>query len=234
MFAMLGLRYGSQASIDLTRELMGAVRDTAYRTSIEIAQEKGVFPEFDRVKYGASPFVLGLVHDIQEAIAQHGIRNSHLLAVAPTGAISLLANNVSSGIEPIAAFKTRRRAHGADDQTVTFDVEDAAWHQYKVAHGRNASLPAYFVQAADVSAEDQLRTMAAVQSCVDNAISKTIRLPQAANPQELGFVLRRAWELGLKGCTVYRDRSTVGEAVPARQRRARARRSRSDGQRELI
>lgn len=215
MFAMLGLRYGSPASIDLTREIMGTIRDTAYRTSVELAQEKGAFPEFDKIKYGASPFVLELARDIQDAIAQHGIRNSHLLAVAPTGSISLLANNVSSGIEPVFAFKATRRVRGADGQPVVFDVEDAAWRHYRQLRGHPASLPAHFVQAADVSAEDQLRMMAAVQSCVDNAISKTVRLPQSANTQEIGLVLLRAWELGLKGCAVYREGSRGGEAVVA-------------------
>lgn len=213
MFLMLGLRYGSQASIDVTHEIMGVIRDTAYRTSIDIAQEKGVFREFDKTKYGASPFVLGLSREIQDAIAQHGIRNSHLLAVAPTGSISLLANNVSSGIEPVFAFQAMRRMRGADGKTATFDVEDAACHLYMELYGQQASLPAYFVQAVDVSAEDQLRMMATVQSFVDNAISKTVRLPEAANSQELGFVLRRAWELGLKGCAVYREGSRGGEPV---------------------
>lgn len=207
MFAMLGLRYGSSASREVTREVMGVLRDAAYRTSIALAQEKGAFPEFDKVKYGASPFVLALPHDLQDAIAQHGIRNSHLLAVAPTGAISLLANNVSSGVEPVFAFQSKRHVRGADGQAVTFEVEDAACRQYRELHGRHAAWPAHFVQAVDVSAEDQLRMMATVQSCVDNAISKTVRLPQGASPQDLGVVLRRAWELGLKGCAVYREGS---------------------------
>jgi len=211
MFAMLGLRYGSQASIDLTREILGSIRDTAYRTSIAIAQEKGVFPEFEKIKYGASPFVLGLSHDIQDAVSQHGIRNSHLLAVAPAGSISLLANAVSSGIEPIFSFNTMRCVRRGDGQAVTFDVEDAAWHHYKSLHGQQALLPAHFVQAVDVSAEDQLRMMATVQSCVDNAISKTVRLPQSANAQEIGLVLRRAWEFGLKGCAVYREGGSGGD-----------------------
>lgn len=234
MFAMLGVRYGSQASLDLTREIMVTLRDTAYRTSIALAQEKGVFPAFDKIKYGASPFVLDLPHDIQDAIAQHGIRNSHLLAVAPTGSISLLANNVSSGIEPVFAFKAMRRVRGADGQAVTFEVADAAWHHYKALYGEQALLPAYFVQAVEVSAEEQLRMMATVQSCVDNAISKTVLLPQSANPQELGVILRRAWALGLKGCAVYREGSRGGEAVIAPQRREAITTKRSDRQRALI
>lgn len=209
MFAMVGLRYGSSASLDVTREIMCALRDTAYRTSVTLAQEKGVFPEFDKISYGASPFVLGLPPELQHSIAQHGIRNSHLLAVAPTGAISLLANNVSSGIEPMFAFQGTRRVRGADGQAVTFEVEDAACRQYRELHGRQAVWPAHFVRAIDVSAEDQLRMMATVQYCVDNAIAKTVRLPQSASPQDLGAVLRRARELGLKGCAVFREGSRL-------------------------
>lgn len=234
MFAMLGVRYGSQASIDLTRQIMGTIRDTAYRASIEIAQEKGVFPEFEKAKYGASPFVRKLPHDIRRAIAQYGIRNSHLLAVAPTGTISLLANNVSNGIEPVIAFKAMRRVRGVDGQTATFEVEDAAWHLYKKIFGPQALLPGHFIQAVDVSAEEQLRIMATVQSCVDSSISRTVRLPETANAQELGLVLRRAWELGLKGCAVCREGRRGGEVLATRQRRATVRKRRSDEQRELI
>lgn len=158
MLAMLGLRYGSEASLDLARAIMGTIRDTAYSTSIEISKEKGAFPEFDKIKYGASPFVLGLSHQLQDAIAAHGMRNSHLLAVAPASTISLLANKVSSGIDALAA---------------------------------------------DISADEQLRMMSVVQSCVDSAVSKTVRLPRGTQPQELELVLLQAWELGLKGCAVY-------------------------------
>ena len=213
MLVMLGLRYGSQASLDLTRAIMGTLRDTAYRTSIEIAKEKGAFPGFDKIKYGASPFVLELSHELQDAIAEHGIRNSHLLAVAPAGSISLLANNVSSGIEPIFAAKATRNVRGADGQAVTFQVEDAALRQYRQLHGSHAALPAQLVTVADISAEEQLHMMAVVQSCVDGAISKTVRLPEMAGPLDLELVLLQAWELGLKGCAVYREGSRSSETV---------------------
>lgn len=213
MFAMLGLRYGSPASLELTREIMGVIRDTAYRTSVELAREKGGFPDFDRVRYGASPFVLQLPKDIQDAIAQHGIRNSHLLAVAPTGSISLLANNVSSGIEPIFAMKATRWIRGADGQPISFEVQDAAVRHYRELHGPGAPLPAQFVSAVEVSAEDQLHMMDAVQSCVDNAISKTVRLPASSTVHDMEMVLLRAWELGLKGCAVYREGSMGGASV---------------------
>ena len=215
MLFMLGLRYGSQASLDLTREIMTTMRDTAYLTSIETAKEKGAFPAFDKIKFGASPFVLALSHELQDAIAQHGIRNSHLLAMAPAGAISLLANNVSSGIEPIVAARAARSVRGADGQVVTFQTEDAATRLYHHLHGPKAVLPAHMVAVADVSAQEQLQMMSVVQSCVDNAISKTIRLPQSAGPLDLELVLLQAWELGLKGCTVYREGSAGGELVCA-------------------
>lgn len=161
LFAMLGVTYGSQESLALTREIMSIVRDSAYRTSIAIAQEKGAFPEFDKIKYGASPFVLGLSHEIQDLIAQHGMRNSHLLVIEPTESLSLLANNVSSGMAPISSR-----------------------------------------QAVDVSVEDQLHMINAVQACVDNVVSTAVRLPQNAIPQEIGLIFQQAWRLGLKSCVV--------------------------------
>jgi ribonucleoside-diphosphate reductase alpha chain len=203
--AMLGLAYGSPRSLHLTRQIMSAVRDTAYRTSVEIAREKNVFPEFDKIKYSASPFVLGLDHEIQDAILQYGIRNSHLLAIAPTGSISLLANNVSSGIEPILARAGRRRVRGADGRAINFDVLDDAWRRYQLIHGTDVAAPPAFAEAAEVGAEAQLAMMSEVQTCVDNAIAKTIRLPASARPADLGQVLLRAWELGLKGCAVMRE-----------------------------
>ncbi|MHB8947935.1 MAG: adenosylcobalamin-dependent ribonucleoside-diphosphate reductase [Rhodoferax sp.] len=204
MLAMLGLRYGCAASVGLTREIMVAIRDVAYRTSVELAQEKGAFPACDKLKYGASPFVLDLDRTLQDAIAQHGIRNSHLLAVAPTESISLLAGNVSNGIEPMRAFKATRRVRGADGQAVFFEVQNAACRQSQAQHGPGAPWPKHFVQAFEVSAEDQLRLMAAVQSCVDGAVAKTVYLPEAASEQDVGLVLQQAWELGLKGCAVDR------------------------------
>lgn len=205
MLAMLGLRYGAPGSLNVTHEIMTVIRDAAYRTSVETAQEKGTFPEFDKIRYGASPFVLNLPRDIQEAIAQHGIRNSHLLAVSSTDSNSLLANNVSSGIEPILAFNAQRRVRGADGQEVLFEPEDAAVNQFRLQHGPNAPVPETLVAAADVSAEEQLRVMATVQSCVDNAVSKIVHLPTNANAHDVGLVLLQAWELGLKGCAVFRE-----------------------------
>ena len=230
MFAMLGLRYGSPHCIELTRAILRAVRDTAYRTSIEIAREKGPFPAYDRVRFGASPFVLDLARDIQDTIARHGLRNSPLLAVAPAGSISLLANNISSGIEPILALQGSRRVRGVDGQPVLFPVQDPAWREYRVLHGATAPQPDYFVEAAEVDADDQLAVMSVVQSYVDSAISKTLHLPEVTSVQVIELDLLRAEELGLKGCAVCRDTSRSGASAPSahsdrRQRGGAARRN---------
>ena len=202
--AMLGLRYGSPASIDLAREIVTAVRDTAYSTSIELAREKGAFPAFDKIKYGASSFVLDLSHELQDAIAQNGIRNSHLLSVESGDAASLLAGNVSQGTEPVTTFRSVRRLPDAHGGWVTFELEDAAYRQYRSVMGNDVALPAHFVEAASVSIDEQLTMMSAVQSGVDNAVHGTVYLPAQASTDDVGKVLRQAWQLGLKACSARR------------------------------
>ena len=140
MFAMLGVEYGSQSSLDVTDQLMQAMRDTAYQTSMEIAREKGAFPAFDRVKHAASPMVLNLPHELQDAIASHGMRNSHVMAVASEPRLSQLAGAVSHGIEPQAA----NPAPGADAQlaiasAVQFHVDNAVAVNIRVPHSTSSA-----------------------------------------------------------------------------------------------
>jgi ribonucleoside-diphosphate reductase alpha chain len=220
-FLMLGLRYGSASSLELAEKIMQTVRDAAYRTSVELAREKGSFPQFDATRYGAAPGVLNLPRDIQDAIAAHGIRNSHLLAVAPAGSISLLANNISSGIEPVFAFDAQRTVRTRDGQPRVFGVQDYACAVWRAQAGAQQPLPSYFVSAEQVSAKDQLAMLAAIQPYVDNAISKTLSLPAAAPVSELGGVLLSAHRTGLKGCTVYRAGGLrKGVVRPAQQKTA--------------
>jgi ribonucleoside-diphosphate reductase alpha chain len=203
-FIMLGIRYGSASSLELTQNIMRTLRDTAYRASVELAREKGAFAEFDATQFGAGWFVLDLPRDIQDAIAAHGLRNSHLLAIAPAGSISLLANNVSSGIEPVFAFDAKRRVRAADGQTLTFDAQDQAAALFRAKFGTAHAVPDYFVVAQDLTPADQLAVQAAAQTYVDNAVSKTLSLPADSTEAELGALLLQAHRLGLKGCTVYR------------------------------
>ena len=203
-YLMLGLRYGSPSSLELAEHIMRTIRDAAYRTSVILAREKGVFSKFDAARYGAAHFVLDLPRDVQDQIATYGIRNSHLLAVAPAGSVSLLANNISSGIEPVFAFDAKRSVRMADGQLKVFDVQDYAVGLFRAQFGAKRPLPDYFVTADQVSAADQLAVQAAVQTYVDNAISKTLCLPASTSEKELGDLFLEANRLGLKGCTAHR------------------------------
>lgn len=203
-FAMLGVRYGSDASMDIAEVVMQTICHAAYRTSIELAQERGAFPEYRATEYLAGDFILSLPHDILDGIRQNGIRNSHLTAIAPAGSISLLANNVSSGIEPIYACQASRKLRARDGSIETMQVNDYAWSLYRKLHGAQAPLPDYFIEARDVDPLLQLQMQARLQTHVDQSISKTINLPADASFESTRDIFTRAHQLGLKGCTMFR------------------------------
>ncbi len=205
---LLGLRYDSDAARDFAADLMRRVRDAAYRTSIDLAREKGAFPRFDAATLLASGFAQRLPADIRDAIAAHGIRNSHLLAIAPAGTISLLANNVSSGIEPVFAAEAERRVLGADGRYTTHRVDDYACRLWQ--RQGHAGLPPAFVEARQLDPRAHLLMQAALQPCVDNAISKTINVDADLPFAQFQDLYREAHALGLKGCTVFRPNPVTG------------------------
>jgi ribonucleoside-diphosphate reductase alpha chain len=199
---MLGLHYDTDAGRAAARRAVEVIRDAAYGASIELATERGSFPLYERDAYLAGRFAAGLPAHIRDGIARSGLRNSHLLAIAPTGTISLLANNVSSGIEPVFALEGERRVlapDGAVEIWPTIDFALDAWRR-----GRSGALPRSFVTAHELTATAHLEMVAALQPLVDNSISKTINV--AANTPQAAFadVYERAYALGLKGCTVFR------------------------------
>jgi len=203
-FAMLGVRYGSAASMELADKIMATLCRSAYRTSIDLANERGVFPGYSAEHYPAAPFIQALPPELVQEIRDKGIHNSHLTAIAPAGSISLLANNVSSGIEPIYAFHGNRHIRDASGAARRVPVHDYAWKLYRERHGESSPLPGYFVEAADVPAQAQLELQAVLQAHVDQSISKTINLPATARFEDSRAVFARAWQLGLKGCTLFR------------------------------
>jgi ribonucleoside-diphosphate reductase alpha chain len=204
--AMLGVRYGSDSSLDIADRIMRTISHTAYRASIALAQERGVFPEYRPTEYLAGDFILSLPHDILEAIRQYGIRNSHLTAIAPAGTISLLANNVSSGIEPIYAFQMNRKVRNVDGSIQTMPVNDYAWSLFCERYGADIPLPEYFVQAYDIDPMAQLKMQSRLQAHVDQSISKTINIPTESGFEQYRDVFMEAYRLGLKGCTVFRTK----------------------------
>ena len=210
---MLGLRYDSAEARQMASGIMQRICETAYRTSIELAREKGTFPLLEREKHVRGAFIGKLAEDIRSGIAQHGIRNSHLTAIAPTGTISLLANNVSSGLEPVFQYDYRRRIYEMDGQLHEYEVSDYAHALYRDLRGTDAPLTPAFVTAAEISPYRHLDMQAALQPWVDNAISKTINVPADYAFEEFQSVYQYAHEQGLKGCTTYRPNPITGQVL---------------------
>ncbi len=208
-------RYGSQESIALIQFWLGALSQAAYRASAALAREKGAFALFDRDAYLARPHIAALPADIRGAIAQHGIRNALLTSIAPTGTISLFADNVSSGIEPVFALSYSRKVLQPDGSKTEEVVEDYALRKFKVRFGANAPLPDYFVTAQTLSPADHLAVQAAAQPFIDSAISKTINVPAAISFAEFEDIYRSAYDQGCKGCTTYRPNDVTGSVLSA-------------------
>ncbi|MGD2112431.1 MAG: adenosylcobalamin-dependent ribonucleoside-diphosphate reductase [Gammaproteobacteria bacterium] len=212
---MLDRHYASSAAREIASAAMQVVCHTAYRTSIELAREKGAFPFFERDAYLAGRFVQTLPEDIRAGIASHGIRNSHLTAIAPTGTISLLANNVSSGIEPVFELQYDRRVLDRTGRYRDFAVEDYAWRAWRDTGDGSQSLPAAFVTARELPPLAHLDMQAALQPWVDNAISKTINVPADCPFETFRDLYVLAFRRGLKGCTLFRPNPVRGSVLEA-------------------
>ncbi len=211
---MLGLHYGSPRAREIAAEAMRTICHAAYRTSITLAEEKDSFPFLDREAYLQRPFIQALPQDIRDGIAARGLRNSHLTAIAPTGTISLLANNVSSGIEPVFDFAYRRQVRDHAGASTQYELSDYALRHWRELFGDRA-LHASFVDSHDLSPRDHLEMQAALQPHVDNAISKTINIPADYDFESFRSVYHQAYRLGLKGCTTYRPNAITGSVLEA-------------------
>jgi ribonucleoside-diphosphate reductase alpha chain len=209
---MLGVRYGSTESFETAAEIMRELCHTAYRASLQLAREKGSFPAFDADKYLQGSFIQSLPRDIRQGIVDQGIRNSHLIAIAPTGTISLLANNVSGGLEPVFEDRFRRRVWQSDGAQVEHEVVDYACRLWRSRHGDD-SLPPAFVDALALTPEMHLQMQAAMQPYADNAISKTINIPEHFGFADYRSVFEKAYAMGLKGCTAFRPNPVTGSVL---------------------
>ena len=212
---MLGLPYDTPAARDMAARISCAMRDEAYRASVDIAREKGSFGLFDAERYLAPPsFASRLPEDLKALIRRHGIRNSHLLSIAPTGTISLaFADNASNGVEPPFSWTYQRRKRMPDDTFRTYDVEDHAWRLFRHLGGDVAHLPPAFRTALEISALDHMRMVAAVAPYVDSAISKTVNVPADYPYEDFKDLYLEAWRSGLKGITTYRPNAVLGSVL---------------------
>jgi len=213
---MCRARYGSQEAVRLTETWMAALRRAAYLASAALAEEKGAFPLFDRDKYLAGESVRELDEDVRAAIAEHGMRNALVTSIAPTGTISIFADNVSSGLEPVFSFKYSRNVLMPDGSHREEDVSDYAYRLYHRLKGEDAPLPDYFVDAQHLAPGDHLVMQAAVQKYVDSSISKTINCPEDISFDDFKDVYVQAYDLGCKGCTTYRPNPVTGAVLEAR------------------
>ena len=210
--AMVGLRYGSEEAAATAEKWMARIERTAYEQSVELAREKGAFPLFDPARYAHCGHAARLPQELKSRIRRHGIRNALLTSIAPTGTISLLAGNVSSGIEPIFALEYMRRLRLPDGSMKEELLEDYAVRLWRHLHG-DAPLPDTLVTIEDLTWRDHLRMQAALQKHVDSAISKTINLPQDVRFEEFRDIYHAAWKAGLKGCTTYRPNPVTGAVL---------------------
>jgi ribonucleoside-diphosphate reductase alpha chain len=210
---MCGARYGSRDAVRLTEIWLKALQRAAYLASVELAKEKGAFPLFDAEQYLAGESIKELDEDVRAAIAEHGIRNALLTSVAPTGTISLFADNVSSGLEPVFSFKYRRHVLMPDGARREEDVSDYAFRLFRLLKGSETPLTPAFVDAQSLSPEDHLVMQATVQKYIDSSISKTINVPEDTSFDDFKDIYMQAYELGCKGCTTYRPNDVTGAVL---------------------
>ncbi len=212
---MMGLAYNSEPGRAFAARVARVMRDAAYRASVDLARERGAFARFDANAYlEDGTFASRLPDDLKDLIRTHGIRNSHLLSIAPTGTVSLaFADNASNGIEPAFSWQYQRTKVMADGSRQSFMVEDHAWRLYRAMGGDVDALPTYFVSALEMSAQDHVAMMAAVQPFVDTSISKTVNVPADYPFEAFEDLYFDAWKRGLKGLATYRPNDTLGAVL---------------------
>ncbi len=214
---MCRVRYGTREAVALASEWMREIERAAYLASAGLAAEKGAFDLYDAEKYLAGETVARLDADVRAAIAEHGIRNALLTSVAPTGTISLFADNVSSGLEPVFSFSYTRHILQPDGSRKDEEVSDYAYRLYRRMFGDNADLPSYFVDAQKLTPAEHVVMQAAVQKHVDSSISKTINVPADISFEAFKDVYVQAYEQGCKGCTTYRPNDVTGAVLELRK-----------------
>ena len=212
---MLGLHYDSDAARSMATHISRTLRDAAYAASHALAIERGAFPLFNADLYlSGRSFASRLPQALKERIRRDGLRNSHLLSIAPTGTISLaFADNASNGIEPPFSWTYTRKKRMPDGSFKEYAVQDHAWRLFRHLHGEDTALPPAFVTALELSAQAHAAMVAAVAPYVDTAISKTVNVPADYPYADFQDLYLQAWKSGLKGLATYRPNSVLGSVL---------------------
>ena len=212
---MLNLRYDTEAAREAARLISEVMRNAAYDASADLAVERGSFPLFDADQYlSGGSFASRLAQGLKDKIRTQGLRNSHLLSIAPTGTISLaFADNASNGIEPAFSWTYTRKKRMTDGTFKEYAVEDHAWRLFRHMFGKDVPLTQAFVTALEMSAADHAAMVAAVAPYVDTAISKTVNVPADYPYAEFQDLYTQAWKDGLKGLATYRPNAVLGSVL---------------------
>ncbi len=219
---MLGLKYDTQAARAMAAAIARRLRDTAYTASIELARAKGAFPRLEAERYLESGFARRLPAPIREGVRRYGLRNSHLLSIAPTGTLSIaFGDNCSSGIEPVFDLEHTRWVRQGEGTTRPYTVTDHAFRRYVAGRGDQdrpvaeviQSLPPQWVVAHQIDALDHLRMVAAVAPFIDTAISKTINVAEDYPFEAFKDIYLETWRSGVKGITTYRPNRHVNAVL---------------------
>jgi len=209
MLVRMGIKYDSDEALETIGQIMKIHRDTAYETSVELAKEKGEFPNFDWDGYSESLFVQDLPQELQEKIKNHGIRNSTLTTVAPTGSGAIIAR-VTSGVEPIFATSYKRKVKKNDSLGKEFDTFTVYHPVVKEMFGGDKNLPDYVVTAHDVDPYFRVKMQGEIQKYIDSSISSTVNLAENTTVETIADIYMTAYKGNLKGITVYREGSREG------------------------
>ena len=212
---MLGLRYDTEPARRAAARIAEVMRDAAYEASCELAVERGAFPLFNADLYlTGTTFAARLPQALRDRIRKQGLRNSHLLSIAPTGTISLaFADNASNGIEPPFSWTYTRKKRMPDGGFKEYQVEDHAWRLYRHLKGADAPLTDAFVTALEMSAQAHASMVASVAPFVDSAISKTVNVPADYPYEDFKDLYTEAWRAGLKGLATYRPNEVLGSVL---------------------
>ncbi|MDP2261511.1 MAG: adenosylcobalamin-dependent ribonucleoside-diphosphate reductase [Caulobacter sp.] len=210
--AFCGAAYGDEAAADLTRRWLGIIKREAYRTSARLAAEKGAFPLYESAMLDR-PNLVSLDEETRDLIAAHGLRNGCLTSIAPTGTTSILAGNVSSGVEPVFAYAYSRKVRQPDGSSREEAVEDFALTTWKRLQGDAPPPEALFVSAQTLTPAAHLRMQAAAQEMIDSSISKTVNCPEDIEFDAFADIYVEGYRLGCKGLTTYRPNAVTGSVL---------------------
>jgi ribonucleoside-diphosphate reductase alpha chain len=249
MLAALGFRYGTDEATDFSEEVHKTVALAAYRSSVNMAKERGAFTVYDAKREEKNPYVLRLKDadpELYKDMVKYGRRNIACLTIAPTGTTSIMTQT-TSGIEPaFMLYYTRRRKVNPNDKHVRVDFVDEngdSWEEYSVFHHKFvtwmeanghpttkhythdelealvAQSPYHKATANDVDWLKKVQMQGRIQKWVDHSISVTINLPGDVSEELVGQLYEEAWKCGCKGATVYRDGSRSGVLVSTNEKK---------------